>query len=141
MTRTSLLVIALVIVAVTSPAAGQQPPDDSDPIARHLFPPDLIMAHQEKLGLQEKQRAAIKAEVLKAQPKFMERQWEMGEETQKMVALLRATPIDEQKVLEQADRIMSLERSVKRMHLSLLIRLKNILSSEQAARLDQIRRR
>jgi Spy/CpxP family protein refolding chaperone len=135
----TLLLFGFVIVAAT--VRAQQPAQDADPIARHLFPPDLIMAHQDELGLDDKQRAAIKAEVLKAQPKFMEWQWDMGEETQKMVALLRATPVNEEKVLEQADRIMALERNVKRTHLSLLIRLKNILTAEQLARLDQIRRR
>ena len=115
--------------------------EDPDPIAQNLFPPDLIMAHQEELALRDTQRAAIKAEVLKTQPKFLEWQWEMSEETQKMVALLRATPVDEQKVLEQADRIMSLERNVKRTHLGLLVRLKNILTAEQIAKLDRLRRR
>ena len=130
----------LVMVALSMQAAAQQPPQQ-DPIAEHLVPPDLIMAHQEELGLQEKQKTAIKSEVLKAQPKFLESQWQLGEETQKMIALLRATPIDEAKVLEQADRIMALEREVKRTHLTLLIRLKNLLTPEQRKTLEQIRRR
>ena len=58
-----------------------------------------------------------------------------------MVALLRATPIDEQKVIEQADRILSLEREVKRAHLALLIRLKSLLTAGQIAKVEQIRRR
>lgn len=139
MTIARLLLSGFVILAAL-PAGAQQPAQDADPIARHLFPPDLIMAHQEDIGLQESQRAAIKGEVLKAQPRFLEWQWEMSEETQRMVALLRATPVDEQKVLAQADRIMALERNVKRTHLSLLIRLKNILTAEQITRLDRIRR-
>lgn len=133
-----LLPLLLLFVAV--PICAQQPPQD-DPMARHLFPPDLIMAHQDDLGLSDKQRAAIKAEVLKAQSRFLEWQWEMSEETQKMVGLLRATPVDEQKVLDQADRVMNIERNVKRTHLSLLVRLKNVLTAEQIARLEQIRRR
>ncbi len=58
-----------------------------------------------------------------------------------MVALLRATPIDEQKVIEQADRILSLEREVKRARLALLIRLKSLLTAEQIAKVEQIRRK
>ena len=134
------LLYGFTIVAAMTVYA-QQPPPDADPIGQQLFPPDLIMAHQEELRLQDKQRDAIKAEVLKAQPKFTEWQWEMSEETQKMVALLRMTPIDEEKVLAQADRIMAIERNVKRTHLSLLIRLKNLLTAEQITRLTQIRRR
>lgn len=131
----------LVIVAAVFSLHAQQPPQEADPMARYLFPPDLIMAHQEELGLQEKQRAAIKTEVLKTQPKFLEWQWEMGEETQKMMALLKMTPVDEAKVVEQADRIMALERNVKRTHLGLLVRLRNLLTAEQIARLEQVRGR
>jgi len=133
------LVLSIWISIAALPMSAQQPGED--PIAQQLFPPDLIMAHQDELGLQEKQRAAIKSEVLKAQPKFLEAQWEVGDESQKMIALLRATPIDEAKVLEQADRVMALERDVKRTHLGLLIRLKNLLTPEQIKRLEQIRRK
>lgn len=136
MKRAAALMLLSIVVAL--PLCAQQPGED--PIGQHLFPPDLIMAHQDALALQEKQRATIKSEVLKAQPKFMEIQWEMGEETQKMVALLRATPVDEMKVLERADRIMALEREVKRAHLSLLIRLKNMLTPDQVKKLEQLRR-
>ena len=133
------LVLSIWISIAALPMSAQQPGED--PIAQQLFPPDLIMAHQDELGLQEKQRAAIKSEVLKAQPKFLEAQWEVGDESQKMIALLRATPIDEAKVLEQADRVMALERDVKRTHLGLLIRVKNLLTPEQIKRLEQIRRK
>ena len=34
---------------------------DDDPLARYLVPPDLIMAHSSELGLNDKQRAAIKS--------------------------------------------------------------------------------
>jgi Spy/CpxP family protein refolding chaperone len=131
----------LVLLALSLPLVAQQPsqPQD-DPIGQNLVPPDLIMAHQDEIGLQEKQREAIKNEVLKTQPKFLEWQWQLGEETQKMLALLRATPADEAKVLEQADRIMALEREIKRAHLGMLVRLRNQLTPEQFARLQQLRR-
>ena len=129
----------LLALAVSLPLFAQQPPQE-DPIGQNLVPPDLIMAHQDEIGLQERQRTAIKNEVLKTQPKFLEWQWQLGEETQRMVALLRATPVDEAKVLEQADRIMGIEREVKRAHLGMLVRLKNLRTPEQIARLQQMRR-
>lgn len=54
--------------------------------------------------------------------------------------LLQQSPADETKILEQADRIMALEREIKRAHLALLVRIKNTLTAEQIAKLEAIRR-
>jgi len=131
--RFALLLFAL-------PLFAQQPPPD-DPLARYLVPPDLIMAHSQELNLLEKQRAAIKAEVQKAQSKFIDLQWDMKEESEKMVRLLQQTPADEARILEQADKVMSMEREIKKTQLSLLIRIRNTLTAEQMAKLDEIRRK
>ena len=56
-----------------------------------------------------------------------------------MVKLLQQSPADETKILEQADRIMALEREIKRAHLSLLVRIKNALTPEQIAKLESFR--
>ncbi|HEY5609912.1 MAG TPA: periplasmic heavy metal sensor [Thermoanaerobaculia bacterium] len=139
MNRNTLVVVMLLVVAGAAHAQAPPPPPD-DPIERELYPPEMIMGHGQLLGLQEKQRASIKSEVQKAQEKFFDHQWQMNEEREKMVALLRSVPIDEAKVLEQADKVMALERDIKRVHLALLIRLKNLLSPEQIAKLDEVRR-
>ena len=140
--RLALVIVAIFIAALAfaqQPQPPQQPGDD--PIGRFLVPPDLIMAHSQELNLQEKQRAAIKAEVQKAQSKFIDAQWDMKEETEKMVRLLQQSPADEARILEQADKVMALEREIKKTQLALLIRIKNVLSAEQMAKLDAIRRR
>lgn len=113
---------------------------DDDPLARYLVPPELIMAHSSELGLIEKQRAAIKSEVQKAQSKFIDAQWDMKEETEKMVKLLQQTPADEARILEQADKVMALEREIKKTQLALLIRIRNVLTPEQVAKLEELRR-
>ena len=142
MIRRLALLVAAAFVAASSFAQQQppQPPGD-DPIGRYLVPPDLIMAHSQELNLQEKQRAAIKAEVQKAQSKFIDAQWDMKEETEKMVRLLQQTPADEARILEQADKVMALEREIKKTQLALLIRIRNVLTAEQMAKLEAIRRR
>src|SRR5712692_3365589 len=115
-----ILLTALFAVA----AYGQTPPDD-DPIGRQLFPPELIMSQSQKLHLDDKQRAMIKSEVQRAQSKFFDLQWEAKEAGDAMGQMLQQTPIDEARVLEQADKVMSLEREIKKIHLSMLIRIKN----------------
>ena len=123
---------------VAVPLLAQQP---DDPLARYLVPPDLIMAHSQELNLLEKQRAAIKAEVQKAQSKFIDLQWDMKEESEKMIRLLQQTPADEARILEQADKVMAMEREIKKTQLSLLIRIRNVLTPEQMAKLEEIRRK
>jgi Spy/CpxP family protein refolding chaperone len=133
------LFIAILFLSIS--AFAQQPPPNDDPIGRQLFPPEMVMGHQEELGLQEKQRAAIRSEVHKVQSRFVDLQWQLSEDTEKMASLLRGTPIDEAKVLEQADKVMAQEREVKKMQLSLLVRIRNLLTPEQIAKLQEIRRR
>jgi Spy/CpxP family protein refolding chaperone len=131
--------LLLCIFFVTISAWAQQPSPEDDPIGRQLFPPDLIMAQSQKLHLDDKQRTTIKTEVQRAQSKFFDLQWETKEAGEAMAQLLQQTPIDEARVLEQADKVMALEREIKKIHLSMLIRIKNALTREQIALLTQMR--
>lgn len=137
--KSSLL--ALLLIAPMSLFAQQQPPSpDNDPIGRFLIPPELVMSQSEQIGLNEKQRATIKGEIQKMQAKFIDAQWDLQEQTGRMTQLLQQSPADETKILEQADKIMALEREIKRAHLTLLIRIKNALTTEQVAKLEATRR-
>jgi Spy/CpxP family protein refolding chaperone len=132
------LAIAALLLMSPLVAVAQSPPQE-DPIGRYLYPPEVIMAHGQDLGLQEKDRLTIKNEVQKAQSKFFDLQWQAKEETDRMVKLLQQSPADEAKILEQADRIMALERDIKRTHLTLLVRLRNLLTPDQQAKLQRLR--
>ena len=121
-------------------AQQQQPPAD-DPISKYLIPPELVMAHAQEIALTDAQSATLKSEVRKTQTKFLDLQWDMQEETGRMTQLLQQSPIDEAKVLERADKIMSLEREMKRAQLTLLVRLKNLLTPAQVAKLMAVRGR
>jgi Spy/CpxP family protein refolding chaperone len=98
------------------------------------------MKHAQEIGIDDKQKTAIKEAVQAAQSRFIETQWSMQEESQKLARLLQARPVDEGAVLAQADKVMGFERDVKRTHLSLLVRIKNVLTEAQQARLAQLRK-
>lgn len=132
---------SLAIFLVVAAEGAQPPAPNPDPLAQHVFAPDLVMRYAAEIGLDEKQRAAIKDAVLKMQSKFLDVQWEMQAESEKMVRLLQASPVDEGAVLAQADKVMALERDVKKTHLSLLVRVKNILTDPQREKLKELRRR
>jgi Spy/CpxP family protein refolding chaperone len=131
--------IALLMCALAVPVRGQTPPGaGEDPFARYLFPPDRILAHGQEIGLEEAQRTAIRSEVIKAQPKFMEAQLDLQGEIEKMTRLLQERPVDEPRVLAQVDRILALEKDVKKTQISLLVRIKNVLTAGQQAKLAQL---
>ena len=136
--------LALVLAtAVAAPAQGNRPPGGGapspDPIGRLLFPPELVMQHQEEIGLSDAQRAAIQKELVAAQAKFTDMQWRMTGDMEKLARLLAAGPVDETKALEQLDRVLSAEREVKRTQIGLLVRIKNVLTPAQQAKLMQLR--
>lgn len=137
-----MMLLACSSLSAQMPPRPPIPPEPpGDPIARELFPPDLIMGHQEELQLQDKQRTAIRAELVNLQTKVVDLQWQLSEQAERMATLLKAIPIDEAKVLEQSDKVMSLEREIKRLHLGTLIRIKNTLTPDQIAKLTEMRRR
>lgn len=138
--RRTLLVL-LPFLAIASPTLAQPQPPAEDPIAQALFPPELIMKYQEEIGLDDAQARAIKEAIQQAQSRFLDLQWQMQAESAKLVKLLGGRPVDESAVLTQVDKVLALERDVKRTQLSLLIRIKNRLTETQAARLTELRKK
>jgi Spy/CpxP family protein refolding chaperone len=136
--RTLSLLLAVALAPPGLGGLGAQPADD--PIAQQVFPPELVMRHAEAIGLEERQRTGIKEAVQKAQSKFVDLQWDLQGESEKLVRLLGATPADEAAVLAQADKVLALEREVKKTQLSLLVRIKNLLTAAQQNKLKELRR-
>jgi Spy/CpxP family protein refolding chaperone len=133
-------VICTAVIFLTALCWGQAPaPPTDDPIAQTLFAPELVMKFHQEINLDDNQSRAIKEAIQKAQTKFLDLQWDMQSEQQKLVQLLKAQPIDEGAALSQVDRLLNQEHEVKKAQLSLLIRIKNFLSSSQQAKLNELR--
>lgn len=119
---------------------GPPPPQGDDPLARILFPPDRVMAHASEIGLDDAQRSAIRAEVQKAQPKFLNLQFDMQAEMEKFKNLLQEKRVDEGKALGALDRVLALEKEIKRTQIGLLVRIKNTLTPAQQSKLEELAR-
>lgn len=132
-------IAAALVLLFALPAWGRAQTPPPDPVGQALFPPELVMQHQQALGITANQRAAITAAIQKTQNQMLEVQWDMQSATQKLAELLSATPVDETAALAQVDRVLNLERGVKRAQLSLMIRIKNALTREQQAKLKALR--
>lgn len=132
----SLCTIGILMLSVGTLLAQQQP--QPDPFAGNLFPPELIMQHQQSLGLSEEQKTFLRAELRKVQASFTERQWDLQDEMEKLTTLVKEPRVDEAKTLTQLDKVLALEREIKRLQFAMLIRIRNKLTPEQQARLREI---
>ena len=135
--------LCVVFVSTCIAALAQQPQQPQqpggDPIGDNFFPPELVMQHQQAIGLTGEQKEFFKSEFRKAQTRFTEMQWQMQDEAEKMAALVKQESINEQQVLAQLDKVLGVEREIKRLQLSLVIQIKNKLTPEQRARLMEIK--
>jgi Spy/CpxP family protein refolding chaperone len=147
MTRPYVLA-ALLLAAPTSVLRAQdvtpspmptQAPSADKLFGQYLFPPELVMQHQQKLELKPAQRTAITEALRQLQSKVIDLQWQMQDETQKLSSLLSQPTVDENAVLAQVDRVLGIEREVKRAHMQMLVRIKNTLTREQQATLQALR--
>ena len=55
--------------------------------------------------------------------------------------LLQGSQVDKAAVLDEVDRILNLEREIKKAQISLMVRIKNTLTAQQQAKLAEIRGR
>jgi len=91
----------------------------------------LVMQHQRILALTVVQRAAITDAVKALQAQVVDFQWQIQDEQLKLAELVSQPRVEETAALSQIDRVLELERQIKRAHLASLIRIKNALTPEQ----------
>jgi Spy/CpxP family protein refolding chaperone len=140
MNQRAVIVLALALIWPAASAAQQPPPQQQDPaFAQQLFAPELVMQHQAHLALSREQRDAITGAIKELQNAVVDLQWRMQEETQRLNEMLEGPSVDGAAALAQVDRVLEVERQVKKAHLLLLIKIKNTLNAEQQARLRELR--
>jgi len=136
--KTKMLILCGALLLAAG-VRGQQPHPESDPVGENLFPPELIMQNQKAIGLDEAQKSYIRTEITKTQGRFSDLQWQLQDAMESLGGLLKQDVADEQQVLAQLDKVLNLEREIKRTQLTLMVRIKNKLSGEQQARLRELR--
>lgn len=140
MKRIAIVCVACLWLAcppLSAQEAGAAP--RHDPIAEHVLPPELIMQHQKAIGLSESQKNAVIAEIKRTQGRMVEVQWDLQRAVERMVELLKQDKVEEQQVIAQLDNVLAVEREIKRAHIGLAVRLKNILTPEQQRALRDLR--
>lgn len=114
-------------------------PPNPDPLAHLMFPPDMIMGHARQLNLTDEQKAFLRGEIQKATISFQELQWKLQDQMELLQETMKSTSVNEQQALTQLDKVLEVEREIKRLHIGLAVRLKNRLTPEQQEQLNKMR--
>jgi Spy/CpxP family protein refolding chaperone len=114
-------------------------PPNPDPLAPLMFPPDMIMAHARELNLTDEQKTFMRSEIQKAMPTFQDLQWKLQDQMELLQEMMKSSSANEQQVLGQLDKVLDIEREMKRLHIGLAVRLKNRLTPEQQDQLHKMR--
>lgn len=103
-------------------------------------PPELIMQNQQSLGLSDEQKKGIREIMKKSVSDFTDLQWQESAEQEAMALLLKQEKVDEAKAIAQLDKLLNIENGIKRLHMSTMIKVKNLLTAEQQAKLRNLKR-
>lgn len=134
---TRAFVTLVLSLAFAAPVAAQDDPGKR--IEAQVFPPELVMRHARAINLTTEQRKQIGDAVSSAQRELIDLQWELNDAADALASALEAPRVDEAPTLASLDRVLDLERQVKRRQMALVIRIKNLLTPTQQGRLKELR--
>lgn len=122
------------------PDPAERPPEDAERVLlnRYFIPPNQIMEHQREIGLTKEQRRQIVAALRSAEGRFVELRWEINQALDQLIEMIRERRPEEE-VLAQLDRVLELEREMKRVRFAVGYRIRRVLTDEQIARLEELR--
>ena len=142
-----LIALIALLLTVSTAAVAQIPEMDSrrshkQILALGLYPPDIIMRHQQALGITDDQRKRMLGLVRNFQNEVAELQWNLQNEQQHMLKTLAQDKVDKSKAIPQVERVLALENQFKFAHFKLLIAIKNELTEKQIGQIkDRIKQR
>ena len=120
---------------------GQRAPHPPmpDPLHDVMFPPGMILDHARQLNLTEEQKAFMRGEIQKTTMSFNDLQWKLQDQMDQLHEMMKASLVNEEQVLGQLNKVLDLEREIKRLHFGLAVRVRNQLTAEQLEQLQKLR--
>lgn len=110
------------------------------PFDRDFFAPDVVLRSQVALELTPGQLAALKKLINATHAELLDIQADLERETELFKAAIAPSRVVEADAIARADRMLALEVKMKRLQLTLLVRVKNLLTEKQQAALRAPRR-
>lgn len=138
--RRILVVTILAFALGSSPLPAQGPKPGEDAMAKLLFDPQMVLRFAKELSLQPAQRTTIVNAIKEAQGDILDLQLQMAERHEELLKVMETQRVDEAAAMVLVDKVLGLEREMKKEQLQLLIRTKNALTREQQDRLRELKK-
>ena len=119
----------------------QMPPNKTQVcgLNENFFTPEMVMQNQLSLNLSDEQKSSIKKTMKESVLSFTDLQWQQSVKQEAMVLLLKQEKVDEAKAVSQLEKLLVIENEIKKLHLSSLIKVKNLLTADQQATLASLK--
>ena len=119
----------------------QQIDDEVGPqgMEKSLYPPELVMEYQDEIGLTAEQKRDVKKAYLDAEMQFVDLKWELQEAQSKLEKELESSRVNEGAAKDKLMAVLQFENTIKILQLEAQVRVKNLLTDEQKAKLQQLR--
>jgi Spy/CpxP family protein refolding chaperone len=137
--RIALALLAFTLLPPTPGALSAQVEEEEDPFAGLVFTPEEIMQHRRAIDLNDEQRDGITRLIQDLQGEMVGLQWRLLDETESVKEALEGPRVDLDRVMDRFTTALDTEMEIKRVHLELLMRIKNILTPSQQAELLRLR--
>ncbi len=137
--RSLPLPFVLLLLALWPGVLAARVQEEPDPFSAVLFTPEEIMEHGRAIGLNDEQRDAITRLIEELQGRAVALQWRLLDETASVKEALEGPRVDLDRVLDRFNQALDTEMDIKRAHLELLVRIKNVLTPAQQGRLRELR--
>ena len=135
MSKTTFVLLTIMVLS-GGKALAQVPKEDV--FRGKLFAPNVILEQQEALNLTKEQYTEIRAAVVEVQTGVAEHEWDMREAYQALMAELDRAPIDSKAVMTHVQTALLAENQVKKKQVAMLVKLKNLLTTEQIDYLESV---
>ena len=132
------ILLTALLVSACSLLAADKPAHQADPFAGAFFPPELILQAREQIGMSQQQLEAFQARVVKTQSQSEELRKKLDLESAALATLAKPERVEEAAILAQLDKVLDAERELKHLHISLVVAIKNLLTPEQQAKLQEM---
>ncbi len=110
-----------------------------DPFADLLFTPEEIMQHRRAIDLNDEQRDSITRLIEDLQGRLVGLQWRLLDDTEAVKEAMEGPRVDLDRVMDRFGKALDTEMEIKRIHLELLVRIKNVLTPTQQEELLRLR--
>ena len=132
-----LLLLALCCTALAQAQIAEGNIAKRKALMMGLYPPDMIMRHQQRLGISDQQRREITDAVKRFQSEVADLQWDLQGEQQDLKQILAGHPIPLDDTLTKVEGVLNAESEFKQAHFRLLITIKNVLTADQVAQIEE----